>query len=786
MPISPNTPILIGVGQVTEAVPTDLTQASSNTDLAAKAVNQALVDAGVEGWKAHVDTVVAVRTFADSSPTYRSKLGGPDNFPRAIAKRVGLEPKRAVYSQVGGETPQRLVNEFAEQLFAGESEMVLLVGAEVLANIKAISKAKLEMNWSEQVGGQLEDRGMSAGRLITGHEIIHQMVLPMQYYGLMENARRAASGQSEEEYLQEMGQAFSKLAAVAAENPLATDRAAYTTEEITAVSDRNPLLLTPYTKRLIAKDRVNQAAALVMTTVGKAQELGVPQEKWVYLHAYTHTSERVLLERPQLGYSPALKLALEGALAQIGKTSADLQYLDLYSCFPIVTHEARDILQLAADDPRPLTQTGGLPYFGGPGNNYSMHGIAALVDRLRKDQGSCGLVLANGGWMSKLAVGIYSTAAVADWKPQSSVALQRELDALSHLEIEPTPNGEAILDSYIVHYFKGFPVKAIVVGRLKANDKRFYATTIMADTETVQALLAEDPIGKTIHVEADPKSNRFAFTPEQLAKYAPKEIINFKEKYQFCSVERRGRILLITINRPEVRNALHPPANDELEGIFNAYERDPELRVAVITGTGEQAFSTGNDLKYMAKGNPIWISKSGFGGLTSRTQRVKPIIAALNGTAAGGGLEMALACDIIVAADHAKLGLPEVNVGLFAGAGGIQRLTRQIGAKKAMEMLLTGRLIDAAEALEAGLVNYVLPAGEVLYKALTLAQQIADASPVGVRCTMRVLNETAHLASTDDAVTEQHTVFDELINSDDFWEGARAFAEKREPRWRRK
>ena len=784
MPISPQTPILIGVGQITEPVPADLTHASSNVALAAKAVEQALTDTGVSLHQ-KVDTIVAIRTFADSSPTYRSKLGGPDNFPRAIAQRIGLEPQRAVYSQVGGETPQRLVNEFAEALFEGKSDVVLLVGAEVLANIKAISKAKAEVNWSEQIGGQLEDRGMSAGRLITGHEIIHQIVLPMQYYGLMENARRAASGQDADSYAAEMGKTFSQLATVAAGNPLATDQTPYTAEEITTVTDRNPLLLTPYTKRLIAKDRVNQAAALVLTTVGKARELGVPEEKWVYLHGYTQTSERVLLERPQLGQSPALEQALMGALAQIGGTAADIQHLDLYSCFPIVVHEARDILGMAADDPRPLTQTGGLPYFGGPGNNYSMHAIAAMVERLRQDRGSRGLILANGGWISKLAVGIYSTEAVEDWQPQSSADLQQQLDELPHLDIEPSPEGEAVLDSYIVHFFKGFPVKAMIVGRLVANNKRFYATTPMADTETVQALLVEDPIGKTIQVATDPKGNRFAFSAEQLQKYAPKEITSFKEKYQFCKVERRGRILLVTINRPEVRNALHPPANDELEGIFNAYERDPDLRVAVITGTGEQAFSTGNDLKYMAKGNPIWISKTGFGGLTSRTERVKPIIAALNGTAAGGGLEMALACDIIVAAEHAKLGVPEVNVGLFAGAGGIQRLTRQIGTKKAMEMLLTGRLISAKEALEAGITNYVVPGEQVLEKALELAQRIADASPAGVRCTMRVLNETAHLASTDDAVTAPHTVFDELINSDDFWEGARAFAEKREPRWRR-
>lgn len=785
MSIPAHIPILVGVGQVTEAVPENLAQASSNVDLAAQAVQLALADGASAGLRQAVDTIVAVRTFADSSPTYRSKLGGPDNFPRAIAERVGVAPTRAIYSQVGGETPQRLVGEFAKVLASGESEAVLLVGAEVLANIKAITKAQLELDWSEQVGGQLEDRGMSAGRLITGHEIIHQLVLPMQYYGMMENARMATSTLSEDAYRQEMGQTFSRLAAVAANNPLATDRTPYSPEEIVGVSERNPMLITPYTKRLIAKDRVNQAAAIVMTTVGKAQELGIPEEKWVFLHAHTQASERVLLERPELGASLALRAALLGVLDQAKKSVDDVQHLDLYSCFPIVVNEARDILGIPADDPRPLTQTGGLPYFGGPGNNYSMHAIAAMVERLRNDRGSYGLVLANGGWISKLAVGLYSTTPVEDWQAPNSDALQRSLDASEHLEIEPYPEGAAVLDTYVVHYFKGFPVKAIIVGRLKSNNKRFYATSPMADTDTVQALLAENPIGKTIFVAADPKGNRFAFSVAQLSKHAPQEITAFKKNYQFCTVERRGRILVVTINRPEVRNALHPPANDELEGIFNAYEQDRDLRVAVITGAGDQAFSTGNDLKYMAKGNPIWISKTGFGGLTSRTARLKPIIAALNGTAAGGGLEMALACDIIVAADHAAMGLPEVNVGLFAGAGGIQRLTRQIGTKKAMEMLLTGRLIDAEEALSCGLVNYVLPKDEVLVKALELAQRIADASPAGVRCTMRVLHETAHLANTDNAVTEPHTVFDELINSDDFWEGARAFAEKREPRWRR-
>ena len=232
-----------------------------------------------------------------------------------------------------------------------------------------------------------------------------------------------------------------------------------------------------------------------------------------------------------------------------------------------------------------------------------------------------------------------------------------------------------------------------------------------------------------------------------------------------------------------MRNALHPPANEELVGIFNAFEKDESLRVAILTGTGTESFSAGNDLKYMASGNPVWIPNAGFAGLTSRTNRVKPVIAAVNGLALGGGLEIAMACDIIVAADHALFGLPEVKVGLFAGAGGVQRLSRQIGIKPAMEMLLTGQPINCEKALALGLINYAVPSNQLLQKAEAIATLISQASPDAIRSTLQLLHVTAKYASTDEAVTAPHTVFDDLVNSADFWEGSRAFAEKRKPNW---
>jgi len=782
--IKDNTPIIIGVGQITESVPDDLAAASSHADMAGKAAMVALEDASNQSLTKFIDVIAGVKTFSDSSPAHQAKTGRTNNFPRSIAQRIGANPKVAIYDSVGGDSPQKLVSEFAEKLAAGQCELVLLAGGEAIANTKAASKQKVQLDWSENIEGQLEDRGRSGKKLITGVEMSHQVIMPVQFYALMENARRAELNQDEATYAQEMGHNFSALSKVAAENPYAVDQTAYDATTLITPTKQNPLIITPYTKLLIAKDRVNQGAAVIMSTVGKAKELGIEEDKWVYLHGYANTNDRVLLERTSLSQSAGMEQSLKGALTNAGKERNDIEYLDIYSCFPIVVSEAKRILEISDGDKRRLTQTGGLPFFGGPGNNYSMHAIASLIEKLRIDRGSFGLIYANGGWMSKHSTGIYSTQPIIEeWKASDSTPFQIKVDHTPKVEIARKPEGEAILESYTIHYFKGFPMKAIIIGCLKGTNERFIASTQLADTETVQAMAKKDPIDSTIFVEYDPKGNRFAFQKEDLAKFRPKVIDTFQGDYKFCEVQRDGWILKVTINRPEVRNALHPPANEELAGIFNAFEKDENLRVAILTGSGNQSFSSGNDLKYMASGNPMYIPKMGFAGLTSRTGRLKPVIAAVNGMALGGGLEIAMACDLIVAADHAKFGLPEVKVGLFAGAGGVQRLPRQIGKKAAMEMMLTGNAIDCNKALELGLINYAVPAEELIEKAQKLAYQIAQASPSAIQSTLKLYHETSDFASEEDAVTAPHTIFDDLLNSNDFWEGPRAFAEKRKPKW---
>jgi len=782
--IKDNTPIIIGVGQITETVPDDLATASSHANLAGKAAALALKDAKDASLAQAIDVIAGVKTFSDSSPQHQAKTGRTNNFPRSIAKRIGANPKQAIYDSVGGDSPQKLISEFAEKLAAGECKLVLLAGGEAIANFKAAKKQKFQLDWSEKIEGQLEDRGRSGMRLITRTEIANQIIMPMQFYALMENARRAALQQTPADYAQEMGQAFSELSKVAAQNRYAVDQTEYDVQTLITPTKQNALIIAPYTKKLIAKDRVNQGAAVLMTTVGYAKKLGIEEGKWIFLHGSANTTDRVLLERPALGQSEGMEQAILGALSNAGKTAKGIQHFDMYSCFPIVVNESKRILKIEKGDKRALTQTGGLAFFGGPGNNYSMHGIASLVENLRNDKNSFGLVYANGGWMSKHAVGVYSTTPVeGDWTPSDSRPFQAKVDEKPVIKVNRRPEGEAILETYTIHYFKGFPVKAIIVGRLKESNERFYATTVMADTETVQALAKKDFIGFTIFVEADPRGNRFAFKKEDLAKFRPKVIDTFKENYKFCTVERDGWVLKVTINRPEVRNALHPPANEELSGIFNAFEKDKDLRVAILTGAGNDSFSAGNDLKYMASGNPFYIPEMGFGGLTSRTKRLKPIIAAVNGLALGGGLEIALACDIIVAADHAKFGLPEVKIGLFAGAGGVQRLPRQIGKKAALEMMLTGQPINCEKALALGLINYAVPADQLMEKAEKLAYYITQASPMAIQSTLKLHHATAAFASEDDAATAPHDIFDDLLNSNDFWEGARAFAEKRKPKW---
>ena len=256
--------------------------------------------------------------------------------------------------------------------------------------------------------------------------------------------------------------------------------------------------------------------------------------------------------------------------------------------------------------------------------------------------------------------------------------------------------------------------------------------------------------------------------------------------YEHCSVERDGRVLIVTINRPDRMNALHPPANAELAQVFDDFAADPELWVAILTGAGPRAFSAGNDLRWQAEGNAVTVPPTGFAGLTSRWDLDKPIIAAVNGVAMGGGFEIALACDIIIAADTAVFALPEPRVGLAALAGGLHRLPRTIGVKRAMAMILTGRSVPAAEGKALGFVHDVVAPDALMHTAKALAAQICELSPMSIRASKQVVARSLDTASLQEAYEGQmkHPAVSALWKSEDLREGPLAFAQKRKPEWK--
>ena len=244
--------------------------------------------------------------------------------------------------------------------------------------------------------------------------------------------------------------------------------------------------------------------------------------------------------------------------------------------------------------------------------------------------------------------------------------------------------------------------------------------------------------------------------------------------------DRQGHIEILTINRPEARNAINLATANALSDAFDEIEQDDDVWVVVLTAAGDKAFSAGMDLKAFATGE-FPITEKGFGGITKR-DFPKPLIAACNGSALAGGCEIMLSCDLVVAADHAKFGIPEVARGLVAGAGGLLRLPRRIPRAVALELALTGEPIDAQRALQIGLVNRVVPGDRLMNEALALAGRIARNAPLAVRLSKQVMVQSAELTEAE-AWRINDAVFGEIGRSADAMEGAVAFAEKREPNW---
>lgn len=257
------------------------------------------------------------------------------------------------------------------------------------------------------------------------------------------------------------------------------------------------------------------------------------------------------------------------------------------------------------------------------------------------------------------------------------------------------------------------------------------------------------------------------------------------EGLNHCSVKQDGHVLTITIERPDVLNALHPDGHFELERAFDHYAADPHLRVAIITGTGDRAFCVGTDLKELSRTQDHRKPPGGFAGITTRFNLFKPVIAAVNGLCLGGGTEIVTACDLAIASEHAIFGLTEPRVGLAAlGGGALQRLAREMPMKDVMMLVLTGQHIDAQEARRIRLINQVVPHADLMTAAHRLAEEILACAPLAIQASKQVILQSRNTSDLQESMQASYEMAAKMLTSHDAIEGPKAFAEKRKPVWR--
>jgi acetyl-CoA C-acetyltransferase len=512
-PVNPRTPIVVGVGQVAERIDDAGYRGLSAVELAAAAARAALQDTGVDtaAIATLVDTVAGVRQFEISGPMFDAPLGKSTNYPRSVADRISAAPARAILEVVGGQSPQHLINELAATIAKGESECALVLGSEAISTVRHLANAEDKPDFTETVDGQLEDRGYGLDGLVNRYTARHGLVDAPTQYGLLENARRARLGMSPSQYAKEMGELFAPFTRIAARNPYAASPVERSVDELITVTETNRLIAHPYPRLLVSRDQVNQGAAVILMSVGAARRLGVPEPHWVFLRGHADLREQNLMDRVDLSHAPSAPMAVQEALRVAGIGVTDVSTLDLYSCFPVAVFNVCDGIGLAADDPRGLTLTGGLPYFGGAGNNYSMHAVVETVYRMRTQPGHFGLVGANGGTLSKYSVGVYSTAA-ADWASDRSAELQNEISGLRATPVTVEADGWARIETYTVRYDKSGRT-GIIIGRLESDDSRIVATTTDGDSALLELLCDSDPIGSRVWVESFDHGNRAALSP---------------------------------------------------------------------------------------------------------------------------------------------------------------------------------------------------------------------------------------------------------------------------------
>ncbi len=493
-------PIIVGVGQVTQRPETE--RPREPLALMAEAARIAERDAQAGDLLHEIDSVRVVNIVS-----WPSK-----DPPHDLAQALAVAPREKIYTAIGGNTPQWQVNEAAERIHDGELRFVLIAGAEAVYSARRARTKGIDLGWSPR-GTPAPNAGDTRGG-VNETEVKHGAALPVHVYPMFENALRAHYGHSIEEHQKAIGALFARCSAVAAANEHAWFREARSAREIVAPTADNRYIGFPYTKYMNSIIDVDQGAALLMTSVAEARRLGIPEDRWVYLWGCGDAHDKWFIsDRVNYFTSPAIRAVGERALGMAGVTIDDVRHVDLYSCFPSAVQIGRDMLGIASDDSRALTVTGGLPYFGGPGNNYVTHSIASMVDTLRGDRGTVGMVTANGWYITKHSAGVYSTrASEHEWRRTDPAIDERVIEDDASPPFTHEPSGTATIETYTVIFDRdGAPERGIVIGRTAAGE-RFIANT-PADRRTLDAMSKHEMVGTSGAVTHDTDSGLNVFTP---------------------------------------------------------------------------------------------------------------------------------------------------------------------------------------------------------------------------------------------------------------------------------
>lgn len=507
------TPVLVACGQFIDRPQDGLNL--NPIEMMAEAARAVAGDSGVDNLFSSLDVLVSTGLTVDAAQVKTPVSGMYKNVPKSVAKLLKITPKRLVYTQTGGNTPQRLVNHFANEIATGQTETALLTGGEALNNMSRRfnhwSKLLLPKGkWKDNPGGTPETFGDD--RLGNSkYEGRYGMNLPAHVYPLFENALRVHYSRSHDEHRAKLGEIFSELSTVASRNPYAWFQTQRSPSELIDPSDSNRMIAYPYTKLLNSMISVNQSAAVMLTSVAKAKSLGISRDKWVFLHGGADVNDVWnVSQRENFHSSPAMNAMAKAALSMANKNIDDMAFFDIYSCFPSAVQIACDEFGIPHDDSRGLSLTGGLPYFGGPGNNYSMHGIVEMMNRARENEAEFGLLNANGWYLTKHSIGIYSCQVPeSDWNP-ASLNLDANLGNAPQIKLVDKAFGAAQMETFTVIYDKANqPKKSIVIARLESGE-RCLATT-ETSPQVLNALSTAEEFRLSGQVKSTGGKNIFSF-----------------------------------------------------------------------------------------------------------------------------------------------------------------------------------------------------------------------------------------------------------------------------------